>query len=105
MTKRPGARDKATGEWDERIDKYRVIMRSATITPTGVFTQEATDYVRADVLDAYLVDARTRWQDVTVSEDPDAGPSGYHGQTHVPDSLSHPLRGQTFAATKPEKKP
>lgn len=104
MAKRPGARDKATGEWDEDIDKYRVTMRSVTMTPTGVSEQVVTDYVRADILDAYVLDARTRWQNVDVSDDPDAGPGGYHGQTHVPDSLSHPLRGLTFAATKSEKK-
>lgn len=62
----------------------------------------AVDYVRPDFLEAYVADAKTRWGSVVVSEEPDAGPGGYHGQTHVPAHLDHELAGQTFPATTPE---
>src|SRR4051794_19001921 len=84
---------------DPAITKRRVTMRSVVLTPDGVATHEAVDYVRPDFLDAYLADARTRWQVVEASDLPDAGPGGYHGATHVPASLNHPLAGQTFPAT------
>ena len=84
------------------ITKRRVTMRSVTAGPNGqTMSYEAVDYVRPDFLDAYVADARTRWQSVEVSDEPDAGPGGYHGATHVPGTLDHPLAGQTFpAATK-----
>jgi hypothetical protein len=98
----------AKDQIDPRIDKRRVTMttHSATTDAEGkavIQTVQATDYVRPDILDAYVADARTRWQHVEVSEEPDAGPGGYHGETHVPAELDHPLAGQTFAATTPEK--
>jgi hypothetical protein len=88
---------------DEQITKRRVTMANAIVTPGGeMYKQEAVDYVRPDFLDVYVEDAKTRWQVVTVSDEPDAGPAGYHGATHVPEHLDHPLAGQTFAATTPE---
>lgn len=57
------------------------------------------DFVRPDFLDAYVADAKMRWESVVVSDEPDAGPGGYHGETHIPAHLDHPLAGQTFAAT------
>jgi len=88
---------------DPRITKRRVIMTSITALPDGgVATHQAVDYVRPDFLDAYVADARTKWQTVEVSDEPDAGPGGYHGQTAVPDHLDHPLAGQTFPATTEE---
>jgi hypothetical protein len=65
--------------------------------------QVVTDYVRPDFLDAYVADAKTRWQLVEVSDEPDAGPGGYHGQTAVPRGLAHPLAGQVFPADDPPK--
>ena len=94
---------------DETITKRKVTMRSIVAVepsperPDGILTIEASDFVRPDFLDAYLADARLRWQSVTVSDEPDAGPAGFHGETHVPDALAHPLAGQTFAATTPEE--
>ena len=86
---------------DPRVDKHKVTMRSAVAATDGnTYLHEATDYVRPDILDAYVADARTRWQTVIVSESPDAGPAGYDGQTHVPETLDHRLAGQTFAATE-----
>jgi hypothetical protein len=96
----------AADKTDDRIDKRRVTMTSFVVG--GVDTEgkpvvhkhEAVDYVRPDFLDAYVADAQTRWQNVTVSDEPDAGPGGYDGATHVPASLAHPLAGQTFPATE-----
>lgn len=92
---------------DPRIDKRRVTMTSysTVVSPdgeVGVQETKAVDYVRPDFLDAYLANARANWQHVEVSDDPDAGPGGYDGATHVPDVLDHPLAGQTFAATGPD---
>lgn len=90
---------------DARIDK-RCVTMTTYVTVQGVDGEpfidkrEAKDYVRPDFLDAYVADAKTRWDRVEVSEQPDAGPAGYDGQTHIPDALSHPLAGQTFKATK-----
>lgn len=82
---------------DPRVDKRRVTMSiPIDSAKTG---GPVVDYVRPDFLEAYVADARTRWQIVDVSEEPDAGPGGYHGATHVPARLNHPLAGQTFAAT------
>jgi hypothetical protein len=98
----PNAKQKV----DPRIDKRRVTMTSvvaAGLDSDGnpvIQTHQAVDFVRPDFLDAYVADARTKWQTVTVSDEPDAGPGGYHGQTHVPAHLAHPLAGQTFAATE-----
>lgn len=82
------------------IDKRRVVMRNVSLLPTGeTAIMEATDYVRPDFLEEYLSEARSRWQYVEVSEEPDAGPGGYEGQTHIPRNLNHPDAGTTYAAT------
>lgn len=88
---------------DPRVDKRRVTMTTHVADAEGnVHTHVATDYVRPDLLDAYVADARTRWQKVEISDEPDAGPAGYDGATHVPEQLDHPLAGQTFPANTPE---
>lgn len=86
------------------ITKRRVTMRDKTTTlreDGSEFTveREAVDYVRPDFLDAYVADAKTRWQSVTVSEKPDAGPGGFDGVTVIPATLDHPEAGTVFAAT------
>ncbi len=73
---------------DPRIDKRRVTMTSYIVHVDAdgqpvTEKQEAVDYVRPDFLDAYTADAQTRWQHVEVSDNPDAGPGGYDGDTHV----------------------
>lgn len=85
---------------DPRITKRRVTMRSAVLLPDGATAiSEAVDYVRPDHLDAYVADAMTRWQVVEVSEEPDAGPGGYEGETTVPAHLtSLPDAGVTYPA-------
>jgi hypothetical protein len=93
-------------EQEPEITKRRVTMASVVLAGKDakgrdLFQRhEAIDYVRPDFLDAYVADARTRWQSVEVSDEPDAGPGGYHGATAVPEGLDHPLAGQTFAATE-----
>lgn len=90
---------------DETITKRKVTLTNVVEVPVsddfpnGSATHVVEDYVRPDYLDAYVKDAKTRWQIVTVSDEPDAGPAGYHGATHVPEGLDHELAGQTFAAT------
>jgi hypothetical protein len=80
---------------DEVVTKRRVTMTSED-------GREAVDFVRPDFLEAYVVAARTRWAHVHVSDEPDAGPGGYHGATHVPADLDHPLAGTRFPATRTE---
>ena len=81
--------------------KRKVTMRSIFATADGgTATHEATDYVRPDHLDAYIEDARKRWQVVEVSDDADAGPGGYDGATHVPESLAVADAGTTYPADK-----
>jgi hypothetical protein len=84
------------------ITKRRVTMSSVRKVDGVVVEMSATDFVRPDFLEVYVADARTRWQDVVVSDEPDAGPGGYHGETAVPVQLDHPLAGAVFAATTPE---
>lgn len=89
---------------DPRVTKRRVTMKSASLAPDGnTYTVTKTDYVpddERDVLGEYVAKAREQWQVVDVSDEPDAGPGGYHGETYIPEHLDHPLAGQTFAATK-----
>lgn len=93
---------------EPEITKRRVTMTSVVAVGTDedgnvqLQRHEAVDFVRPDFLDAYIADARTRWQVVEVSAEPDAGPGGYHGETAVPAGLDHPLAGQVFAATTEE---
>lgn len=86
------------------ITKRRVTMRTVALNAASgeLETHEAVDFVPLDFLDAYVADARGRWQFVAVSDEPDAGPGGWHGATHVPAHLDHPLAGQTFPAATPE---
>jgi hypothetical protein len=86
---------------DEQVTKRRVTMRApggfdAEGRPTVV---EAVDYVRPDFLEVYVADARTRWAFVEVSDEPDAGPAGYHGRTTIPAHLDHPDAGTSWAPT------
>lgn len=80
---------KAQAKRDPRITKRRVTMRSARMLQDGtIVTEECTDYVLPEHLDLYVADARTRWQSVEVSEEPDAGPGGYDGDTALPAHLA-----------------
>jgi hypothetical protein len=93
-----------TRKTEPRVTKRKVTMTSAVATGrvidgrAEIVTHEATDYVRPDFLEAYVADARTRWQSVTVSDEPDAGPGGYEGETVIPSRLAHPDAGRTFPA-------
>lgn len=88
---------------DPRVTKRRVTMRNFAVEvidgATQVIEYKAEDFVRPDFLDAYVEDAQTRWQHVEVSDEPDAGPGGYDGQTVIPEGLDHPDAGAVFPAT------
>ena len=82
------------------ITKRRVTMqRFVAVSPTETHTHTAVDYVNPEFLDAYVEDAKKRWQTVEVSDEPDAGPGGYHGQTVVPAGINHPEAGTVRPAT------
>jgi hypothetical protein len=82
------------GSTKKKDDEKVVDKRRVTMTNAVAFTDEkgnahtrsvqAIDFVRPDVLDAYVEDAGRRWQDVQVSDEPDAGPAGYDGATFIP---------------------
>jgi hypothetical protein len=99
----------ASKKVDPRVDKRRVTMTNFGVGGVDsdgkpVVTKiEKVDYVRPDILDAYVENARTAWQNITVSDEPDAGPGGYDGETHVPAELDHPLAGRTFPATNAQE--
>jgi hypothetical protein len=69
-----------------RIEKRKVTMQSAVMLSDGnAGTIVATDYVPVDILDDYVADAQTRWQQVTVDTSKhDPGPAGDDGPTHRP---------------------
>lgn len=58
------------------MNKYKVVMtnivgiRTDSEGKTQVATQEAVDFVPEDILEDYVADARTRWQNVSVSDTP-----------------------------------
>lgn len=94
---------------EPQIDKRKVTMRSTVVVgidPDSGLPQYqdhvAVDYVGPEILDQYVENARKTWQLVTVSDEPDAGPGGYHGETFIPEYVDHPLAGQLIAATTPE---
>lgn len=69
-------------------------MTSVIARPGGVIeTHQAVDYVPEDILDAYVADAKTRWQAVDISDDHDPGPAGYDGATA---DLEHLTAGKTL---------
>jgi hypothetical protein len=102
--------DQAT---DPRIDKKRITMRSAVLSPPqpgqtedqppAVEIHQAVDYVREHLVDAYVADAVQHWQQVWVSEEYDAGPGGYDGATFVPNHLDVPDAGTLYPATEAEE--
>jgi hypothetical protein len=112
---------------DQRITKRRVTLVNSAFVGTGpdgrdlYQRSEVVDYVPDDVrdgvnvLEAYLAAVRPAWQSVTVSEEFDAGPAGYEGQTYIPDvvvvppaadgsagerryTVQHPAAGRTYDA-------
>lgn len=72
-------------------NKRRVTMTTYSTRVVGadveVEKHEAIDYVPADILDAYVADARTKWQQVAVSAEFDSGPGGDAGDTTIPAHL------------------
>jgi hypothetical protein len=85
------------------IEKRRVTMRTTVLAGQNEEGQDlfqdfiAEDYVPVEILDAYVADARTRWQTVTVGEEHEDGPGGQDGKVVVPKGLDHELAGKTLA--------
>jgi hypothetical protein len=89
---------------DRRVTKRRVTMRSSFADQaTGdAITVTSTDYVdaaRPGLLEAYVSDARRRWQYVGVSDEPDAG---YDGATSIPFGTPNPVRDSAGNVTDVE---
>lgn len=85
------------------IEKRRVVMESAQLLGDGTIQRHGVvDFVPVDILDAYVADAQTRWQAVTVPEPDmhDPGPAGDVGDTHYPAHLDHPLAGTTMPGSE-----
>jgi len=86
---------------DPRVTKRKVTMQNfIAVSATETHVHEAVDYVNPEFLDAYVADAKTRWASVEVSDEPDAGPGGYDGQTAIPAGIDHPEAGTVRAATQ-----
>jgi hypothetical protein len=78
------------------ITKRRVTMKRAVVAADGfTYQYEATDYVLPEDIEAYTADARTRWDYVAVSDEPDAGPGGYDGETRTFSGELRPATGET----------
>jgi hypothetical protein len=66
------------------LDRRKVTMKSIGLAPDGTtLLHEAIDYVDLEHLDAYVEDAKTRWQSVTVGDKTDHGPGGKDGKYTV----------------------
>lgn len=78
---------------EPQVTKRRVEMGHAAGSPLAV------DYIHPEHVDAYVADARTRWEFVEVADEPDAGPGGYDGEYTLPAHLDHPDAGVTRPAT------
>lgn len=66
------------------MERRKVTMTNVVAQDDGsIATHQAVDYVGLDHLDAYVADARTRWQAVTVGEEEDHGPGGPDGEYTV----------------------
>lgn len=73
------------------IEKRKVTMLNFVALPDGTPAKhEAVDYVPLEILDAYVEDAKTRWQSVVVDHDGghNPGPGGDEGETHYPAHLT-----------------
>lgn len=71
------------------IDRRKVTMISFSADTSGnPLKHEATDYVAVDHIDAYVADAETRWQSVSVSDETDHGPAGEDGDYNIPAHLA-----------------
>lgn len=66
------------------LDRRKVTMRSTGLAPDGTqLLHEAIDYVDLEHLDAYVADAKTRWQAVVVGDETDHGPAGAKGEYKI----------------------
>jgi hypothetical protein len=75
------------------IEKRKVTMTNAVAEANGtVSIHKAEDYVPLEILEAYVADAKKRWQAVVVDHEAghDPGPGGDDGETHYPVHLTDP---------------
>lgn len=89
---------------EPQVTKRKVTLTSLQAGPNegDVIKFEVEDYLRPDHLEAYVAKAKADgWQRVLVSEEPDAGPGGYHGATAVPADLDLPDAGVVYPADEP----
>lgn len=76
----------------DTLTRYRVTMRSVQLNDDGVLlTYEAEDFVDTAHLEAYVADAKTRWQAVIVSDTPDDGPGGATGAYDAVAATTAPI--------------
>jgi hypothetical protein len=75
------------------LDRRRVTMTNAVATANGVEIHQAEDFVDITHIDAYVADAKTRWQAVTVGDEPDDGPAGAAGSYDVAAATTPPQEG------------
>jgi hypothetical protein len=68
-------------------EKRKVTMTSYVAGPAGPMKLEATDFVKVSHLDAYVADAKTRWQAVETGDENDHGPGGEDGAYTVHDHM------------------
>ncbi len=99
---------------DTRIDKRCVTLTNYVVVETDdgpqIYVHQVKDYVGPEYLAEYLEEAQAvdpntggpRWRKVDVSEEPDAGPGGYDGETNIPEKLNHPEAGTKRLATTKE---
>lgn len=64
------------------LDRRKITMKSKGLAPDGItdLLYEASDYVDIEHIDAYVADARRRWQAVIVGDEIDHGPGGEDGE-------------------------
>lgn len=86
---------------DGAVEKRRVVMKSVFLvqgTTDQYAEHSAVDYVPTEMLDAYVADAKTRWQSVTVPQPDhhDPGPGGDEAETVWPEHLAAGVNLQDY---------
>lgn len=85
--------------------KRHVTMSSVRELANGeLYRESSEDWVHERHLEAYVEDARLKWQNVQVDDEPAAGPGGYHGMYSVPAHLAVADRGQVLPETPEDQR-
>ena len=70
--------------------RFKVTMRSVVLNDQGGLIEfKATDYVGEDILDAYVTDAQTRWQQVAVEAVDKLPKAVLDGDYNIPEHLTN----------------